>query len=315
MTQQLRPQYDKEKWQADAKARVSDALDSILQAVQSDQMPAMVEKMYIHMNGKPCDTWSFGNVCLMYLQAMAHGVKVQDLDQEDGRTYQSWPNVGRQVRSGAKAFYILEPNKFFVTVKKKDETGTEKDEQVQILRFKAGARFRIQDTDISNAELWQKSNVEFKPKVIPPLMNVAQELGVKVVYRNTTGREYGSTDGEKVIYLSTESIDTFCHELAHVGHGKLEPLKPGQDAEQEAIAQLVACTLCKMYGYNAIPYTAYYIKHYAESNTKDAVQKLCMKVLKKVRVVLAVILAENPEAREKVIADYKNAGKTSEVTT
>jgi hypothetical protein len=306
MTQQLA--YDKEKYIAEAKERVASALDSILEAIKSDQMPAMVEKMYIHMAGKPCDAWSFGNLCLMYLQALGRGVKLEDLDREDGRTYQTWQAVGRQVKSGAKAFYILEPNKFAITVKKKDATtGIEKDEQIQILRFKAGARFRIQDTEISNPDTWNKANQEFKPRVIPPLLNVAQELGVKVVYRNTNHGEHGSTDGEKVIYLSTEAIDTFFHELAHVGHAKLEPLKMGQDTEQEAIAQLAACTLCKIFGYDAIPYTAYYIRHYAEGHTKDAVQKLCMKVLSKVRVVLSVILAENPEAREKVIAEYQKS--------
>lgn len=216
----------------------------------------------------------------------------------DGRTYAAWHRAKRYVKKGTKAFYILEPR--FVTKVKTDEAGEPvlsegKPVSYQVLvGFRPSPRFRYEDTEGEPLE-------EYKPRQMPPLTNVAEKWGVKVRYENTTRGEQGYFEpGTNSIVLCVEDPSTFFHELAHKAHSRIEALKPVQDPEQETIAELAACTLSEMYGYDAKGNSYDYIAHYACGHTPEQVGRLCMRVLDKVKKVLDIILRADEEARVQV---------------
>lgn len=131
---------------------------------------------------------------------------------------------------------------------------------------------------------------------MPPLANVAEKWGVNVRYANTTRGEQGYFEpGTNSIVLCVEDPSTFFHELAHKAHSKIEELKPVQDPEQETIAELAACTLSEVYGYDVKGNSYEYIAHYSCSHSPEQVGRLCLRVLDKVKKVLDIILVANAE--------------------
>ena len=72
-------------------------------------------------------------------------------------------------------------------------------------------------------------------------------------------------------------------------------LKGGQDPEQEAVAQLSACVLSRMYGVKVDNTTFKYIRMYTKSNKSDAVARMCMRVADKTNKVLELILKTKKE--------------------
>ncbi len=68
---------------------------------ESGEMPEAVTRTFIEAgkSEKPSNKWSLGNKLLM----LAAGAC-------DARGYDQWQKVGRNVRKGAKAFYIFGPS-------------------------------------------------------------------------------------------------------------------------------------------------------------------------------------------------------------
>ena len=250
---------------------------------------------------------------------MSHGTT-------DARTYNQWRKVGRFPIGSVKcagcrlvipskfvpehmkcsrcggslkrlAFHILAPVQIPVCPKC-DRKPTEKDATVcpecgeKIALKLVGCRacpypmFAVEDTE-------GKPLPTYRPKKIPPLMEVAAKWGLAVRYE-TMGVGYGAfSKGNNTITLGTENENDFWHELGHAAHARIERLKPGQDPEQEAVAELAAATLSRLYGHEAYVCEAWnYLAHYAEAKSPEAVGKLCMKVLKKVGMVLDLIVTE-----------------------
>lgn len=263
--------------------KASAALSRIVQLFSTSQLHRTVATIYIQTAGKPCEGWSLGNLLLMLAAGTA-----------DGRTYAAWQRAGRYVKKGAKAFYILEPC-FVTKVKTDEETGEpvlhdgEPVTYQVLVGFRASPRFRYEDTEGEPLQ-------EYKPRQMPPMTNVAEKWGVKVRYANTTRGEQGYFEpGTNSIVLCVEDPSTFFHELAHKAHSKIEELKPVQDPEQETIAELAACTLSELYGYDVKGNSYEYIAHYARSHSPEQVGRLCMRVLDKVKKVLDIILAADAE--------------------
>ena len=205
----------------------------------------------------------------------------------DARGYRQWNEAGRQVRAGAKAFYILGP----VIVKKRlDTTGFEQgaDEEQKAVNVLVGFRtipvFRHEDTE--GAEL-----PTYTPRDPPPLLDVATRFGMRVMYERLVPGVYGITDyTAKTIILATESWDVFFHELAHAIHRTFQPKTGhGQEPEAETIAQLVAATLARLYGKPADGFSWTYIASQAQTTSPQQVGRLCMRVLDRTKKVLDLI--------------------------
>ena len=258
-------------------------LEKVVKVFSQKSFPDKIAKTFIKGAGKPMSKWSWGNQLLVYIQKTT-----------DARGYKQWKKVDRNVKRGSKAISILAP--VMIKIPKKDSVTklvVEPKEFIPIcIGFKAIPIFRYEDTE-------GKPLKEYKPKDIPPLLSVAEKWGVKVRYDDTAIGEYGSYNStNKEIRLCTESIDTFFHELAHIAHEKIDgTLKGGQDPEQEAIAELTACVLSTIYGYNIKNYAFNYIGHYAKDKKPLAVGRMCFKVMGKVGKVLELILTESADEK------------------
>ncbi|QQG48727.1 MAG: M48 family peptidase [archaeon] len=259
---------DQKTW----RERTNSELEKIVQLFSSKQLPDLCAKALINAPGKPSSKWSFGNQLLVLLAGTS-----------DARGYRQWQEVGRQVRFGSRAFYILGP----VIVKKLAQADAP-DQDAEPDRILVGFRtipvFRCEDTE-------GKELQTYAPIDPPPLLEVAARFGMEVKYERLSPGMYGVTDHTaKAITLATEDWDVFFHELAHAIHRTFEPKTGhGQEPEAETVAQLVAATLARLYGRPADGFSWTYIASQERSANPQSVGRLCMRVLERTRKVLELI--------------------------
>ena len=257
-------------------------LEGLVERMVAGDLPEAIAKSYIRADDVPSAKWSRCNRILMLLSGTT-----------DARGYKQWAEVGRHVRRGAKAVYILAPR--MVSVRgdddgdeKKDGRDEEKERKI-IVGFRALPVFRYEDTEGEPLN-------EYEPRQMPPLFGLAAYNGIDVRYMNTAGGEYGSISVERrSMTLSTESPDTYLHELVHwYDLRDRDDRKRGQDPVQETVAQLGACALAHMYGIDAAGYTAMYVAGYAGCDESDG-EKLgrqCMRVIDRTCEAIERILAD-----------------------
>src|SRR5690349_12380838 len=93
--------------------KAGEAAADILKAFQDpDTLPKPLAHVFVHRkDAAPCRRWSWNNQLIAALRGTA-----------DARGFRQWQQVGRQVKKGEKAFYILAP---LVKKKTDEETGEE----------------------------------------------------------------------------------------------------------------------------------------------------------------------------------------------
>jgi hypothetical protein len=268
------------------KAKVQ--LESLLELFRSGNVPNAVAIAVIPPLDIPSAKWSLANRILTLLAGTA-----------DARGIRQWNEVGRKVKKGSRAFYILGPS----IVKKTDtdnETGEDTEKSV-LVGFHAIPVFRVEDTDGEPIDY-----PETEPSQLPPLFEVAKAWDIEVKYIPFSGRYYGYTwkDQDKIA-LCTHDETVFFHELTHQAHFRVKSTngqksKSGQDPKQEIVAELSAAVLARLHG-RQLPNEGKhyrYIESYADKMKKD-VYRACMSVLSDVEKVLGLILdtANNTETR------------------
>jgi len=210
------------------------------QAIEEDSLPASVARSVLREKkaDRPSDRWSVGNRVIMRL-----------CGTEDARGIRQWNEVGRRVKKGARAFYILAP--LYKTVRRQVEdpdTGEVREEEKQILLgFKEVPVFRYEDTEGDPLP-----EVSYDPPALPPLAEVARLYGIPVRYGPYTERFYGwyRPWGGQEIFLATHDEDVFWHELAHAAHHRVKgSMIGGQDPVQEMVAGLAAAIISELYGF------------------------------------------------------------------
>lgn len=251
--------------------RAAEALADIVQMFESGTLPEAIAQTRLlrERDDRPLCTWSLGNQLLTFFAGT-----------DDARGFRQWQDAGRKVKKGARAFTILAP--CTRKVADTDATTGEETSRVVVVGFKGIPVFRIEDTEGDPIEY-----PDYEPAERPPLAEVAERLGVQVRYLPSGGSARGSyslTSGD--ITLATHDVDTFFHELAHAAHATVEPLKGGQQARQEIIAETVSAVLCRLYGYDGYIAEAFdYVAFYGKDPGKSVVQ-----VIATVGKVLDVIL-------------------------
>ena len=274
--------------------RAREQLGKIVELFSSTELPDMLAKSYLEPAGCPSDNWSLGNRLIMTMEGTS-----------DARGYRQWKQVGRHVKRGRKAIYILGP-----TMRRRVEVDEETGEETvtsYVVGFHGIPVFRHEDTEGERVK-----TVKREPKSLPPLADVAARWGIDTRYDATRHGEYGSfSKSDAEIRLCTDDVSTFFHELAHAAHSRLEEIKPGQDPQQEAIAQLVACVLGRSYGYDVDGYTYNYIAHYAGSAEPAEVGRMCYRVLGKVEKILGLILGgeDAPAGSAAICSNQKGASE------
>lgn len=266
---------------------IEKACKNLLGMFESGKMPEAITRTFIEESNyeKPSSKWSLGNKILMIFSGTV-----------DARGFDQWKKVGRNVVKGAKAFYILGPSTRKVE-RKNEETG-EKEEKIIVTGFHTIPVFRYEDTE--GQEL---PEVSYNPKQLPPLYEVAERLGLSVQYAPKVSTAWGwFNPNQKRIVLCTHQEKTFFHELGHAAHAQFFTLKPGQDADQEIIAETVGAVLCQLYGIDGFEAHAYkYISGYAETESAQSTVKKIMRLLSDIEKCLSIIFDHvDQEALQKV---------------
>ncbi len=226
---------------------VKEAMDTILKMFNEGNLEKVARAVF-KGNAIPSDKWSFLNRILMYLN-----------NTEDARGFKQWQQVGRYVKKGSKAFYILAPMFKKVIEEKTLESGETERKEKQILSgFKAIPVFRFENT--TGAPLIKE---DFKVNIPYEFNSIIKELGIKIDAVRFSGMAYGSYNLEtKAIKLASPDIEVFLHELSHAVDDKLNGLKPGQRTDQEVIAEFSGAVIGHLMGYK-VPLGN--IKEYIES--------------------------------------------------
>lgn len=252
---------------------MSEVLDRVVELFSSGDVPAAIRAATFPPSNIPMAKWSLRNRVL----AMLAGTN-------DARGFRQWRDVGRHVKKGSKAFYILGPH----VVKDRDNP-----DRTKLIGFLTIPVFPLDSTE--------GDPMTYEDHVLPahPLMDVAGRWGLQVRTFGFDGSVYGWTDGKRTITLCSPEEDTFFHELAHCADGRLhlDGLKGGQHWDQEVVAELSAAVLCQLVGKERpnVGGQYGYIKTYAskafpKEAPRDAVRKACHKVLSRTCKAVELIL-------------------------
>jgi len=235
---------------------VEQATQALLGLLDREDWPQWLLRGYLRPvdGGRPSDGWSLGNRMLMWLSGT-----------EDARGYRQWQAVGRHVKAGARAIYILAPITRTVMVTEPDpETGEPRAVPQHVtVGFQAIPVFRIEDTE--GAEV---PPVSYEPPSPPPLIAVAQAWGYRVTYGPGDGICYGWTRPDaREMHLMTHDPTVFWHELGHAADARNRTLRGGQEPDQEIVAEAVAAVLALLHGYTPtqLGNQLAYLKAYADA--------------------------------------------------
>lgn len=275
--------------------RLTSIVAKLRQEIEADTLPRSLAKSFLmaQQDDRPSARWSAGNRWIMLVNGT-----------EDARGFRQWEEVGRWVKKGAKAFYILGPITRTVEVPRVDpDTGEEIVERRTVLvGFTGIPVFRFEDTDGKPLE-----RPDYRPPVLPPLAHLADYWGICVTYAPASGRFYGTytwqENGQEQILLCTHEEDTWFHELAHAAHRRLQGhLQGGQDARQEIVAGLAAAILAELYGMRVqVRRNVDYAKAYAHPDPVRALRAI-LGTLDEAEKVVGLILEEAAKAAQKVAA-------------
>lgn len=161
--------------------------------------------------------------------------------------FRKWLELGRKVKKGSKAIWILAP----VVVKKKKEdkkTGKEKDQKI-IVGFRSVPVFDISQTE--GEEI--KKNMTTKSDIkIDDLKKVAEILGYTINSEALEIATGGYISGKTIVLNSNlneiENTGTLIHELAHgeLGHTQSNDISSRSLKEQQA--ETTTAVLCQILG-------------------------------------------------------------------
>ena len=224
-------------------------------------------------NPPPCWKWSLCNRLLVLLA-----------DTQDARSYNDWKKAGRKVTGGKGcAFFIWQP----IIVKDKEIK-----DKTHLLGFKAGARFRVEDTqgdDVLEMKLLNTSPLEQLP-----LIELTKKMGVTVKFDETANQgaaAYFRPSASEIV-MGTTSEKTFLHELIHAVDAKIDG-KSKNYSFNECVAELGASTLCAMLGIEYGTREVYhYIERYASKEKKTVIQ-FCLSATRRIDSIIKYIVAES----------------------
>jgi hypothetical protein len=264
--------------------KAAEAANEILSTFRNpNSLPAPLAQVFIHRKDNvPCRSWSWRNQLIVALHGHA-----------DARGFRQWEQVGRHVRKGEKAFYILSP---CVKTVVSQETGEAKK---LLYGFRGTPVFGLDQTQGQPLpprgpalDAWLKSL---------PLWEVVDAWGLGVEAFNGRRAGYlGRISHGHGIALGVKNLSTWAHELVHAAdrrNGRLKEL--GQHWRNETVAELGGAVLLKVLGYEHeadLGGCWQYVEGYAKTQGID-VLKACSIVLERTCEAVALILDTAEEIR------------------
>lgn len=276
----VRMTYNKEKYKEKVKERNKALRDSMKKLETSlfndtEQIDRILESWRDNKYN-----YSFRNIMLASYQ---HEVRTK---KPLGRiaSYNGWKELGRQVKKGAKAIYILAP----MIVKKENKEG-EKEEYLQY--FRSVPVFEYTDTEGKPLNFHKNSEIS---KTDINISEIVKNSKIKVKYDKIAQRGY--TDGRKIV-ISDEldnnvKIAVYFHELIHSKLHFGEDRHQLDDKKKEFEAEAGAYLLCRYLGIENGDSKAY-LKNW--STNKDSfketnrVIKTVEKVIKEMKLEKLVV--------------------------
>jgi hypothetical protein len=271
------------------------AAQKILRAFEDTNfLPKPLAQVFVRRKDSPhCRRWSWANQLLVAI----HGYT-------DARGFNQWQEVGRNVKRGERAFYILGP------VKKKlldKETGEEK---TIVLGFKGLAVFGLQQTEgrplpsgDPDIEKWIESL---------PLLDVAKRWGIAVgTFDGNEGGFLGRYLHGEAIELGVKNLSTWAHELCHAADDRNNSLKEkGQHWRSETVAELGGAVLLEILGFKQeadLGGCWQYVQSYAQA-AQIGVTEACLRVLDRTCAAVGLIL----DTAEEMKLEIGNAAVVTE---
>ena len=283
--------------------KAEQAANDILNLFQNpNDLPRPLAQVFIHRKDNvPCRSWSWRNQLLVAIHGHA-----------DARGLKQWNQVGRHVKKGERAFYILSP----LTYKREDkETGEEKS---GICGFKGTPVFGYEQT---SGDPISSSDPKVEQWIVSlPLHEVAETWGISVAAFNGRaasfrGRFQYAGSGGRAIALGVKNLSTWTHELVHAAdhrNGKLKEL--GQHWRSETVAELGGAVLLRILGHDHdadLGGCWEYVQTFAKKEG-IAVLDACNKVLTRTCEAVALILDTAEEVSQENVSSQ---GKNCEVLT
>ena len=248
---------------------VKTAIQNLLDQFGTQGFPAQVGLQLIRrrsgLHAVPSDSWSPGNRWIM----LACGTT-------DARGFGQWHQAGRRVKPGSKALYICAPNTRKIS---SDDDDDPEAARSIVAGFRWIPVFRVEDTAGKPV-----STVDYTPKVLPPLFDVAAKLGASVKWQPFDGKALGRyRPSSKEIVLSDQTALTYYHELMHHLDSQIEPIRPGRLAEAELVAEFGGSVLCSLQGITGYESSSYsYLRSYADGKEPEAVLRSIMAIAARV---------------------------------
>ncbi len=270
--------------------KAASVADKIIAAFENGNVPKALAPVFISRGGRHADTYSWSNQLLVALAGFADAMGYGSDKHKSG-----WTSVGRQVRKGERATYILAP-----CTSKVDDPKAEGGKRTIVRGFRATAVFGIEQTDVVNAVKWaehNKSNEQSERFLSElPLREVADSWGLSVqAYSGKKARALGWYRHGSSIAVGVENLATWAHELVHASDYKRGQLvEHGQHWRSETLAELGGAILMMAMGYKTeadLGGAWNYIKKYATTAKIEPV-KACMDCLKRTCEAVAAILEQ-----------------------
>ncbi len=271
-------------------AKAQEVAQEILTAFENGTVPAALAVTFLARNpNSPCARWSWRNRFLIALRGHA-----------DARGFRQWQEVGRHVRAGERATYILGP----VQVKKgrdaEADPGTEDETGTRLVGFRCIPVFGYDQTEGEPLPELEQATAYLEAL---PLLEVAHhwQLVVKAV---APGGRLGYYRSGIEIGLAVENFATWTHELVHASDDRRGTLtrRSGQQLDNEVVAELGGAILLECLGYTVESDRggAYqYIESYCRKHSRDLLS-VCTELLERTCAAVELILetAEALGARE-----------------
>lgn len=261
-----------------------------------EDLPAALKQIALATGSRHCDSYSMRNQLLVWLFGHA-----------DAAGYKQWRNqYGRQVRKGEKAFPVLAPvTKSFT----KFNEETQKDERVTyITGWRDVKVFGIEQTDVCDEE--KAAKYEGRAAAVRehmdslPWTDVAHAWGLSVTPNGALLQRgvAGCFVPNLGIQVAVENLATWAHELVHAADQELGTLtkKPGQQPDNEIVAELGGAVLCLIAGHSHeadLGGAWEYIKGYSKDPVKDA-----GKLLDRIIECVGLIMKQAETPHENILA-------------
>jgi hypothetical protein len=224
-------------------------IGQIMQAFENPQsLPKPLAAACIRIKDIPCANWSFRNRFILATKGVI-----------DARGINQWGEVGRRVKKGEKAHYILAP-----CVKKQEGGKADEEDKRIVYGFRAIPVFALEQTDGADLPANQTVGQAFIHEL--PLLEVAKEWGLEVKAVPSNPRWKGQYVRDRAIRLAVENAAVWAHELCHAAEDRLIGLKGGQHWRQEIVAELGGAVLLTMLGQHVeadLGGCREYVMHYA----------------------------------------------------